>query len=188
MGINPIGFAHLAVPCRLERKIKQNKWPFPVFFDSRNPFLRLKQVSSRLRFHPQWSGDMPEMSLLNHRIRVDGRLFRCGGGTFFVKGFTYGPFQPGAEGIFFPSPEQVKKDFGDLRALNANVVRIYHPPPEWILDEAKEAGLFLLVDIPWNKHLYFLKDRKSRQDALGHPCRGPDLLGPPLGFCAERRQ
>lgn len=110
---------------------------------------------------------MPEMSLLNHRIRVDGRLFRCGGGTFFVKGFTYGPFQPGAEGIFFPSPEQVKKDFGDLRALNANVVRIYHPPPEWILDEAKEAGLFLLVDIPWNKHLYFLKDRKSRQDALG---------------------
>jgi len=112
---------------------------------------------------------MPETNLLNHnhRIRVDGRLLRCGEGTFFVKGFTYGPFQPGAEGVFFPSPEQVKKDFEDLRALNANVVRIYHPPPEWILEAAREAGLFLLVDIPWNKHLYFLKDRKSRQDALG---------------------
>ena len=107
------------------------------------------------------------MSLFSHRIHVDGRLFRCGAGTFFVKGFTYGPFQPGAEGVFFPDPEQVKVDFQNLRQLNANLIRVYHTPPEWLLDAAKEAGLFLMIDIPWSKHLYFLKDRKSRQDALG---------------------
>lgn len=109
---------------------------------------------------------MAEVGLLNQRIRVDGRFFRSGSGTFFVKGLTYGPFQPDAEGVQLPSKEKVRQDFSIIRSLNANLLRVYLVPPKWFLDEASEAGLRLLVDVPWNKHLDFLKDRKSRQDAI----------------------
>ena len=109
---------------------------------------------------------MSEVGLLNQQVRVDGRLFRSGSGTFFVKGFAYGPFAPDANGVPLPSKEQISKDFEIIKSLNANLLRVYHTPPVWFLDAVAEAGLRLLVDVPWGKHLDFLGDRKSKQEAI----------------------
>ena len=109
---------------------------------------------------------MSEVGLLNQQVRVDGRLFRSGSGTFFVKGFAYGPFAPDANGVPLPSKEQIRKDFEIIKSLNANLLRVYHTPPAWFLDAVAEAGLRLLVDVPWGKHLYFLGDRRSKQEAI----------------------
>lgn len=99
------------------------------------------------------------------RVRVDGKFFRVGESKFAVKGVTYGPFSPHQEGESFASPAQTRLDFTAITLLEANVVRIYHVPPRWLLDLAQEFGLKLLVDIPWNKHLCFLDDATTRQEA-----------------------
>jgi len=99
------------------------------------------------------------------RVRVEGKFFRVGDSKFFAKGVTYGPFAPTPDGDPFPVREQVLRDFAQIRELGANVLRVYHVPPRWILDLAQEFGLKLLVDVPWNKHLCFLDDERDRQAA-----------------------
>jgi len=90
------------------------------------------------------------------RVTVDGKFFRLGAEKFPIKGVTYGPFAPNHAGESFPEPDQARRDFLQLRELGANVLRVYHVPPRWLLDLAVDHGLKLLVDVPWNKHLCFL--------------------------------
>jgi GT2 family glycosyltransferase len=99
------------------------------------------------------------------RVSVGGKFFRLGEKKFYVKGLAYGPFAPDAAGSRFASPEQTAKDFAQIRALEANVVRVYHVPPGWLLDLANEHDLKLLIDIPWNKHLCFLDSEIRREEA-----------------------
>jgi O-antigen biosynthesis protein len=114
------------------------------------------------------------------RVSVDGKFFRLGPRKFHVKGITYGPFAPGADGETFASPAQTARDFKLIRELGANVLRVYYPPPAWFLDLAGEHGLKVFVDVPWPKHLCFLDSRKSEtaardavrraaQKVKGHP-------------------
>ncbi|MFO1475747.1 MAG: glycosyltransferase [Verrucomicrobiota bacterium] len=96
------------------------------------------------------------------RVVVDGRFFRLGDQKFYVKGVTYGPFAPDGSGLPFAAPEQTRRDFELIRSLGANVVRVYHVPPRWFLDLAQSSQLFVLIDIPWSKHLSFdTADRKA---------------------------
>lgn len=106
------------------------------------------------------------------RISADGKLFRAGGRRFHVKGVTYGPFEPRSEGTgadagvtTFATKEQTDADFTQIVGLGANLIRVYHVPPEWLLDLAAQKGLRILVDIPWNKHLCFLDDRREQEKA-----------------------
>ncbi len=99
------------------------------------------------------------------RVIVDGKFLRLGEAKFTVKGVTYGPFAPGPGGHQFPVPEQVLKDFGLIRELGANVLRLYHVPPLWFLDLALEHGLRLLIDVPWNKMHCFLDSEERREKA-----------------------
>lgn len=100
------------------------------------------------------------------RVTVDGKFLRLGADKFTVKGVTYGPFAPNEAGEFFASPEQTKADFALIQELGANTLRVYHTPPRWFMDLAQASGLKLLVDIPWNKHLCFLEERRHREEAL----------------------
>ena len=97
---------------------------------------------------------------------MEGKFFRLDGRKFAVKGVTYGPFAPNSDGALFASREQTQRDFAQLQGLGANVLRIYHVPPVWFMDLALEAGLRLLVDVPWNKHLCFLDSRATEEAAL----------------------
>lgn len=99
------------------------------------------------------------------RVGVDGKFFRVGGQRLFVKGVSYGPFQPDADGCTFGSPQQAERDFQLLRQLGANVLRVYYPPPRWFLDRAHTHGLKVLVDIPWPKHLCFLDSKEAQAAA-----------------------
>ena len=52
---------------------------------------------------------------------MDGKFFRLGAAKFYVKGVTYGPFAPDAEGQFFASQEQTARDFDQIRSLGARI-------------------------------------------------------------------
>ena len=100
------------------------------------------------------------------RATVDGRFFRVGSRKFFPKGVVYGPFPPNRAGEPFPERESVSRDFAQIVQLGANLLRIYHVPPRWFLDLAAEHELKVLVDVPWNKHLCFLENARSRKEAI----------------------
>jgi glycosyltransferase involved in cell wall biosynthesis len=114
------------------------------------------------------------------RVRVDGKFFRLGERKFYAKGVCYGPFAPDARNESFASLEQTRRDFGQIRELGANVLRVYHVPPRWLLDLAAEHELKILIDVPWHKNRCFLDSAKTRAEVceavreavgacLGHP-------------------
>lgn len=114
------------------------------------------------------------------RPRVSGKFLRLGAEKFFVKGFSYGPFAPNCDGEPLPERDEVKRDFAHIRGLGANTIRVYFPPPEWLLDEALRQGLFVFIDVPWEKHRCFFEDwdamerardrvRKTARELGNHP-------------------
>src|SRR6266496_4087156 len=99
----------------------------------------------------------------NQRIRPAAKFFLEGDKKFFVKGVTYGPFKPDAEGNYLGRPEEVDADLALMRQAGLNVVRIYHAPPPWFLDRCTNAGMRVLVTLPWEKHIEFLRERSIRK-------------------------
>lgn len=109
-----------------------------------------------------------------NRVRRDGKFFRLGEQKFFVKGVTYGPFEPNRDGHHLPNPEQARRDFEQMLDLGANCVRIYHVPPTWFLDLAQEMGLKVFLDVAWPKNLTFVDNPEIEQqarDAVRHAAR-----------------
>ncbi len=96
---------------------------------------------------------------------VDGKFFRIGEQKFYLQGLTYGPFAPNEQNEMFPDRDQTTRDFRQIGELGANLLRVYYPPPAWLLDLAGEHGLKLLIDIPWAKHLCFLDSDESKKVA-----------------------
>ena len=68
------------------------------------------------------------------RIRAVAKFFFEGERKFFVKGVTYGPFRPDADGHYLGSAEKARRDMLQMRELGINVARVYHLPPRWFLD------------------------------------------------------
>jgi O-antigen biosynthesis protein len=91
-------------------------------------------------------------------IEVQGKFFFTGGKKHFVKGVTYGPFAPGADGTQFPTSERLAQDFALMAEMGANTVRVFTVPPVRLLDVAGANGLKVLVGIPWSQHVTFLDD------------------------------
>lgn len=117
------------------------------------------------------------------RVLLSGKFFRLSGADskkFYVKGFSYGPFAPNLADEPLPERHQVQRDFAHMRELGANTVRVYFPPPLWLLDEALAHGLYVFIDIPWEKHRCFFEDwyalerareriRKTARELGNHP-------------------
>ena len=101
----------------------------------------------------------------NSRIRPAAKFFFDGDKKFFVKGVTYGPFKPDANGDYVGRTEQVDADLALMREAGVNVVRIYHSPPRWFLDCCAAAGICVLVTLPWEKHIEFLRQRSTRKQS-----------------------
>ncbi len=102
----------------------------------------------------------------NSRIRAVAKFFFEGDRKFFVKGVTYGPFKPDADGSYLGRPEQVDVDLALMREVGLNLVRIYHAPPRWFLDRCANAGIRVIVTLPWAKHIEFLRDRRARRQIV----------------------
>lgn len=97
------------------------------------------------------------------RPRVHGKFIFVGPERFLVKGVTYGPFRPDAEGCEYHDPASVQRDFALMRAQGINSVRTYTVPPTWLLDLADEHGLKVMIGLPWEQHVAFLDDETMRQ-------------------------
>ncbi|MEO8353326.1 MAG: glycosyltransferase [Chthoniobacteraceae bacterium] len=99
-------------------------------------------------------------------IRVRAKFFYEGERKWFLKGVTYGPFRPNADGDLISSPERAREDLGLMREMGVNLIRIYHVPPRWLLDLALEHGLRVLISIPWTQHVEFLNSGKLRRQIV----------------------
>lgn len=99
------------------------------------------------------------------RISAAGKYLVENDSKFYIKGVSYGPFAPNSLGEPLPELAQLRRDFSHLNELGANSVRVYFPPPLRFLDEAAEAGLRVLVDVPWEKHRCFFEDWNAQEDA-----------------------
>src|SRR5688572_21794402 len=129
------------------------------------------QAARRVRLAPDGGESLaPPLVRADRRalqpVRVDGKFFRSGAEKWFVRGVSYGPFAPDDSGLFLPARDRVRGDFDQIAQLGGNAVRVYHVPPRWLLDEAAEAGLHVLVDVPWEKHRCFLEDYEAQRRAL----------------------
>jgi GT2 family glycosyltransferase len=96
---------------------------------------------------------------------VDGKFLALGDRRQRLQGVTYGPFRPNGRGEPCPAPSRVAQDFAQMRQSGVNAVRTYCTPPEWLLSMADEAGVSVLMDIPWAKHVCFLSDRDACRQA-----------------------
>jgi O-antigen biosynthesis protein len=104
------------------------------------------------------------------RVRVDGKFFARGRQRLRIHGVTYGPFAPGVDSQPFPASERVRADFARMQAAAVNAIRTYHVPPDWLLELADEAGLNILVglpwvDVPWRRHFGFLESKQIQREA-----------------------
>jgi GT2 family glycosyltransferase len=95
------------------------------------------------------------------RIEVRGKFLWSGTTKFFMRGVSYGPFQPDAMGSPFPSAEQINQDFALMRQAGINTIRTYNVPPQRLLDLALQWNIYVLVGIPWEQHICFLDDRQT---------------------------
>lgn len=122
------------------------------------------------------------------RIRVRAKFFFEGDKKFFIKGVTYGPFAPDADGEHFGDPGKLAKDLAIMRDTGVNMLRVYYVPPRWFLDACAESGIRVLVTIPWAEHIEFLNDAKIRREVVravregvkknsGHPAIFGYLVG-----------
>jgi glycosyltransferase involved in cell wall biosynthesis len=96
-------------------------------------------------------------------VRVQGKFFFVGERKHFIKGVTYGPFPTGSHGAPFPEPAIVDTDFALMAEAGINTVRVFTVPPIWLLDAAEQAGLKLLVGLPWSQHIAFLDSLATQQ-------------------------
>ena len=95
-----------------------------------------------------------------NRITVKGKFLFDGEQKFYIKGVTYGTFEPDENGLQFPPPTTVEKDFSLMSAKGVNCVRTYTAPPYWLLDLAFKYNLRVMVGLPWAQHITFLDDHK----------------------------
>ena len=122
----------------------------------------------------------------NERPEVRGKFLFVGEKKFWVKGVTYGTFRPSAdaEGAQFPDRPRVNSDFAQMAAAGFNTVRVYTPPPRWLLDVAQLHSLKVMVGLPWAQHVAFL-DRPGMADEIIKQLR-PDVrtcAGHPALLC-----
>jgi O-antigen biosynthesis protein len=97
------------------------------------------------------------------RLEVRGKFLWLGATKFFLRGISYGPFQPDTTGSPFPSAEQINQDFALMRQAGINTIRTYDVPPQRLLDLALQWNIRVLVGIPWGQHICFLDDRQAIQ-------------------------
>jgi len=94
------------------------------------------------------------------RPEVCGKFFHADGQKLYLRGVTYGPFHPDADGV----PYDRVRTGEDLRRLareGVNTIRLYTPPPRWLLDTAADHGLLVMAGLAWEQHVAFLEDRRG---------------------------
>jgi O-antigen biosynthesis protein len=118
-----------------------------------------------------------ETDIAGLRPRVEGKFIAVNNEKFYIRGVTYGTFRPDEQGAEY-SQNKVKRDFQQIAANGFNSIRTYTVPPRWLLDAARDEGLYVMVGLPWEQHVTFLDDEgrvksiKERVRFGVHSCAG----------------
>lgn len=110
------------------------------------------------RRHPQLQHLAPLQAEMP-RPRAHGKFLFVGDEKFWIRGVTYGTFEPDHSGVQFPPQEVVEQDFRAIADAGLNSIRVYTVPPPWLLDAAAARGLRVMIGLPWEQHVTFLDDR-----------------------------
>jgi GT2 family glycosyltransferase len=100
------------------------------------------------------------------RPRVRGKFLFVGEEKFYIRGVTYGPFHPDADGNEYHSLEIIERDFAQMVANGINVVRTYTTPPRSLLDAAQQYGLRVMVGLAADQYVGFLIDKEAAPDIV----------------------
>ena len=103
---------------------------------------------------------------MEQKVSVKGKFLYLNNEKFFVKGVTYGTFNPDNEGSQFPTADIIEKDFSMMISHGINCVRTYTVPPVYLLDIAFKYHLKVMVGLPWEQHISFLDSEERRVDIL----------------------
>ncbi|MGQ0560905.1 MAG: glycoside hydrolase family 2 TIM barrel-domain containing protein, partial [Gemmatimonadota bacterium] len=87
---------------------------------------------------------------------MTGKFLSIGEERLFVRGVTYGTFEPDEAGNEFHDRGRVEQDFARMAEMGVNCVRTYTVPPTWLLDAALRHNLRVMVGVPWQQHVTFL--------------------------------
>ena len=101
------------------------------------------------------------------RPQVRGKFLFVGEEKFWIKGVSYGAFQPGPEGREYTDQDKLNRDFAQMARLGINTVRIPHTmPPRHLLDIAQRHGLRVIVGLSAEQYVGYLidKGKKSVRD------------------------
>jgi len=109
------------------------------------------------------------------RPRVAGKFFEVGGEKRYLRGLTYGPFRPDAEGVPYERA-RAERDFALIKAEGADTVRLYTSPPEWLLDCAADHGLLVMAGLAWEQHIAFLGERRREREVVDRVTRQVDAV------------
>lgn len=122
------------------------------------------------------------------RLKVRGFHFYKENEKWLAKGVTYGPFRPDENGAQYPPRQRIIEDFDLMVAAGVNTVRLYTSPTDELARLAEERGLYLLIDVPWPKHLNVYGDKilenmciKMLEDDIRSSLQWPNVLGVLLG-------
>ena len=83
---------------------------------------------------------------LRQRPKVSGKFLAVDDEILYLRGVTYGAFQPGPNGEEYENLQTIESDFAMMVACGINAVRIPHStPPRHVLDIAQRFGLWSLM-------------------------------------------
>jgi glycosyltransferase involved in cell wall biosynthesis len=113
------------------------------------------------------------------RTSLRGKLLATGTETLWIKGVTYGTFQPESE-VREYNPERVEADFCLMQENHINAIRLYTMPDRWMLDLAQSFGIRILAGFAWEQNVTFLDQKStarsirkrlqtSLREIVGHP-------------------
>ncbi len=92
------------------------------------------------------------------RVTVAGKFFRAGDARFFVKAVSFGPFPPDQDGCTLPVGKALRRDLQAVIDVGANALRVYEVPSMEFVDTCADAGLRVIIGIPWAQHVDFFED------------------------------
>jgi len=102
------------------------------------------------------------------RPTVRGKFLFAGDQKIFVKGVTYGAFEPDAAKREYWNLEQIERDFQQMSACGLNAVRIPHTmPPVELLNIAQRHGLRVMVGLSAEQYIGYLIDPPKDRPDIG---------------------
>jgi len=99
------------------------------------------------------------------RLSAKGKFLFVGDEKLYVRGVTYGAFEPDGQGHEYHDVGKIERDFADMAAHGINTVRIPHTmPPRTLLDIAQRHGLHVMVGLSAEQYVGYLIDRRNAPD------------------------